>query len=214
MLGHLGFRHLLEASFETLVWVMLRDGRPTRRTDAQQPLAHSRPLISSRSYPPSPHLISTSPATIMREEGVSELRRSWPPARSSPAQDAQVAAHPSPTAACEELPWSLAAFGVEFSGRRWGPRLAGVVAPRCPEVPAWQAAHPFPGQVAPPPPHAGGRVSQGADGRVHGSPAAPSRLGKWSSQGEVRRPAKELWAAPMASSNRFLTMLQAYVLRD
>jgi hypothetical protein len=59
-----------------------------------------------------------------------------------------------------------------------GPRLAGVVAPRCPEVPSWRVAHPFPDQVAPPPPRAGGRVSRGADGRVHGSPAAPSRLGK------------------------------------
>jgi hypothetical protein len=135
--------------------------------------SHSHPLISSRSYPPPPHLISTALPTTMREEGVGELRRSWPPARSSPAQDAQAAAHQSSMAACEELPWSLAASGVEFSGRRWGSRLAGVVAPRCPEVPSWRATHPFPGQVAPPPPHAGRRVSRGADGRVHGSPAAP-----------------------------------------
>jgi hypothetical protein len=55
-------------------------------------------------------------------------------------------------------------------------------------------------------------MSRGADGRVHGSPAASSRLGKRSSQGEARRPAKELWAALMASSNRFLTMLQVFHL--
>jgi hypothetical protein len=55
--------------------------------------------------------------------------------------------------------YMAAASGVELSGWRWGPRLAGVVAPRCPEVPSWRAAHPFPGQVAPPPPRAGGRVS-------------------------------------------------------
>jgi hypothetical protein len=157
------------------------DGRPSfptrqRETSSffqRQPLAHSHPLISSRSYPPPHHLISTAPPTTMREEGVGELRRSWPPARSSPTQDARAAAHPSPTAACEELPWSLAAFGVEFSGRRWGLRLAGVVAPCCPEVSSWWVAHPFPGQVAPPPPRAGGRVSRGVDGCVHGSPAAP-----------------------------------------
>jgi hypothetical protein len=105
------------------------------------------------------------------------------------------------------LPWPPPPGSSSRGGGR-GPRLAGPVAPRCPEVPSWWATHPFPGEVAPAHHHAqGGRVSRGADGRVHGSPAAPSRLGKWSSQGEARRPAKELWAAPMASSNRFSTML-------
>jgi hypothetical protein len=55
-------------------------------------------------------------------------------------------------------------------------------------------------------------MSRGADGRVHGTPAASSRLGQRSSRGEARPPAKELWAALMASSNRFLTMLQVFHL--
>jgi hypothetical protein len=47
-------------------------------------------------------------------------------------------------------------------------------------------------------------VSRGAARRVHGSPTAPAP--GWASgraRGEARRPTKELWAAPMTSSNRF-----------
>jgi hypothetical protein len=74
----------------------------------------------------------------------------------------------------------VATSRVDLSGWRWGPRLIGAFAPRCPEVSSWGSDASIPGQVAAPPPRAGGRVSRGVGASMaHLRPC--SRLGKWSS---------------------------------
>jgi hypothetical protein len=71
----------------------------------------------------------------------------------------------------------VAASRVDLSGWRWGPRLIGAFAPRCPEVSSWgsDASIPRSGRRAT---TTCGWMREQRSGRVHGSPAAPLPAGQ------------------------------------
>jgi hypothetical protein len=132
--------------------------------------------------------------------------------RPGPAREMLMSSRRSPVADGRLRGASIVvASRVELSRRRWGPRLAGSVACAAPRCRRDGAAHPFPGRRAT---TMRGRTREPRSGwarpRLTCGPAPNWASGR--ARGEARRPTKELWAAPMASNNMFLMMLQAYVL--